>query len=308
MEGFIPGVRFCEVIDVTDYKDLDMVRARIHPEDDSKKDSELPYAFPLLPKQLHVKPKVGEGVLIMLAMTNDGESQRYYIGPVISQDNKLFEEKFDDARSFMKGATNSPGTAPSTNPDIVPILPKDNEVVVRGRKNADIRITDDDVKIEAGVKKVTESKPEEMKFNSQDPAYMKLKYHPGGLIKNGEYEGETQQCNSTATIIADKINLLGNNSPIFKPSNTCKDNENKEVGDLITDDELKRAIDEAEQLPYGKKLVELLNLFIDAFVNHTHPFMMKTQTIDGTPTKQLLEKKAQYLDNKEILSKNIRIN
>jgi len=102
--------------------------------------------------------------------------------------------------------------------------------------------------------------------------------------------------------------LLGNNSPIFKPSNTCKDNENKEVGDLITDDELKRAIEEAEQLPYGKKLVELLSLFIDAFVNHTHPFMMKTQTIEGTPTKQLLEKKAQYLDNKEILSKNIRIN
>lgn len=92
MEGKIPVVRYCKVISITDDTDADRIKVRLSPEDNSKSIDEIDYAFPLLPKAFHIKPKVGEGVLILLAITNDGNSQRYYIGPVISQDHRLFLE------------------------------------------------------------------------------------------------------------------------------------------------------------------------------------------------------------------------
>ena len=87
MEGKIQTVRFCKVISISDDTDADRIKVRLIPEDNSKSIDEIDYAFPLLPKMFHVKPKVGEAVLVLLAVTNDGNSQRYYIGPVVSQDH-----------------------------------------------------------------------------------------------------------------------------------------------------------------------------------------------------------------------------
>ena len=89
MEGKINTVRFCKVVSVEDDTDADRIKVRLSPEDNAKTIDEIDYAFPLLPKMFHVKPKIGEAVFLLLATTNDGESQRYYIGPVISQDHKL---------------------------------------------------------------------------------------------------------------------------------------------------------------------------------------------------------------------------
>ena len=94
MEGKIPVVRFCKVLSINDDTDADRIKVRLSPEDNSKTLEQIDYAFPLLPKMFHVKPKVGEAVLILLATTNDGNSQRYYIGPVISQDHKLFNDEY----------------------------------------------------------------------------------------------------------------------------------------------------------------------------------------------------------------------
>jgi hypothetical protein len=94
MEGKIKGVRICKVLEISDDTDADRVKVRLLPEDSNKTQAELDYAFPLLPKMFHVKPKVGEAVLILLSNTNDGNSQRYYIGPIISQDHRLFFDPF----------------------------------------------------------------------------------------------------------------------------------------------------------------------------------------------------------------------
>lgn len=333
MVGEIINVRYCEVLSVVDREDGDRIIVRLHPEDDGKPLNEIQYAFPLLPKMIHVKPKVGEGVLVLLSVTTNGDSQRYYIGPVISQDHKIYKDEFFmGGDTFMKGSVDKFDIAPSTKPEMIGTLPKDNDVVIRGRKNSDVQITDDDVRIKSGVKLANDRNKYDIKFNEHDPAYIKVKYHPGGLIKQSDidkkvsdklksnkgfiseqdyidavgeaYEengiNETKQCNSTVTLVADKINLLQNNSEEKRFTTTDKD-------ELITDDELQRALKEAYKLPYGEKLVEILSLMIDAFVKHTHPFsMLPPCAANNIP--ELIEKKATLLDGKQLLSDTVRIN
>lgn len=290
MEGKIQTVRFCKVISISDDTDADRIKVRLSPEDNSKSIDEIDYAFPILPKMFHVKPKVGEAVLVLLAVTNDGNSQRYYIGPVVSQDHRLnFDPYFQGADSFLRGAFKKFDVAPRMNPDHNGILPNDNDIVIRGRKNADIQITDDDVRIKAGVKVVDDANAYNMMFNIKNPSYAKFKYHNASLADGSR---------STATIVSDKIALLSNSSPNYFNTTDRKD--------LITDDELNRVIESAYKLPYGEKLVEFLKAFVDAFVKHTHPYPMMPPNPFYTST--ILEKKAQLLDKGEMLSDTVRIN
>ena len=290
MEGKINGVRFCKVISISDDTDADRIKVRLSPEDNNKSDAELDFAFPILPKMLHIKPKVGEAVLVLLATMNDGNSQRYYIGPVISQDHKLnFDPYFCGADSFLRGAYKKFDVAPRMNPDQQGILPKDDDIVIRGRKNADIQITDNDVIIKSGVKVVNESNNYEMSFNTKNPSYIKTRYHTEPLIDGSK---------STSTIVGDKIVLLSNTSPNY--FNLTDRN------DLITDKELNNVIDSAYKLPYGEKLVEFLKTFVKAFNNHTHNYPM----LPPNPfhLEELNVKSTEMLDNEKILSNTVRIN
>ena len=290
MRGKIQNVRFCKVVSVSDDTDADRIKVRLSPEDNSKDISEIDYAFPLLPKMLHIKPKVGEAVLIFLAVTNDGNSQRYYIGPVVSQDHRLnYDPYFQGADSFLRGAFKKFDVAPRMNPEQNGILPNDEDILIRGRKNTDIQLTEDDIRIKAGVKIVNENNRYDMAFNIKNPSYAKFKYHTHGL-KDGSM--------STATLVADKIALLSNTSP---NSYSLTDRE-----DLITDEELNKVIESAYKLPYGEKLVDFLKVFIDAFVKHTHPYPMLPP--NPSYTAQLLSQKAQLIDKEEMLSNTIRIN
>lgn len=309
--GAIKGVRYCQVVSVSDDTDSDMIKVKILPEDSAYGDdySQLPYAFPLLPKMVHVKPKVGEAVFVFLTEEDNSMSQRYYIGPVISQDHRIFKDNYLYATSFMRGTAFKPDIAPRTKREFNGILPNDDDIIIRGRKNADIQVTNDDVRIKSGVKVVNEDNEYAMHFNTQDPAYIKVKYHPNGLYKNENKRTNTpppleleqeEQVKSTVTLVADKINLIQNHSKEKEFTTT-------DTTDLITDDELKRALNEAYKLPYGEKLVEILSIFIDAFIKHTHPFsMLPPCNADGIP--DLKDKKTEYLDNGKMLSDAVRIN
>lgn len=290
MVGKIPVVRYCKVVSIEDSNDADRIKVRLIPEDNSKSIDEIDYAFPLLPKMLHIKPKVGEGVLIFLAVTNDGNSQRYYMGPVISQDHRIFNDPyFMGGDSFLRGAFKDFDVAPRMDPEQKGILPVDADVVIRGRKNADIQITDDDIRIKAGVKLVKEDEDYKMIFNEKNPAYAKFKYH----------NTPVNECGSTAAIVADKIMLLSHNSPEFDFELTNRE-------DLISDNSLREIIDEAYKLPYGQKLVKFLNVFVDAFIKHTHNFPMLPP--NPAHTAVLLSEKKEMLDKEKMLSDSIRIN
>lgn len=290
MDGKLLTVRFCKVISVDDDTDADRIKVRLIPEDNSKDISEIDYAFPLLPKMFHVKPKVGEAVFIFLAVSNNGNSQRYYIGPVISQDHRLhYDPYFQGADSFMRGAFKKFDVAPRMDPDQNGTLPNDDDIVIRGRRNADVQITGDDVRIKAGVKVVDENNKYKIAFNTRNPAYGKFKYH-NDTLKDGS--------RSTSTIVGDKIMLLSNTSPNYYELTDRKD--------LITDEELNKVIESAYKLPYGEKLVEFLQTFVNAFIKHTHDFPMLPP--NSFHTAALTEQKARLLDNKELLSDTVRMN
>ena len=54
-----------EVISINDNWDGERIKARIRPFDNHLKDEDLPFSYPFLPKMIHIKPKVGEAVLLI---------------------------------------------------------------------------------------------------------------------------------------------------------------------------------------------------------------------------------------------------
>lgn len=287
MSGVV--LKICQVMDVYDDADGERIKVHLTPEDDKVKDEKIPYAYPLLPKMLHIKPKVGELVLIILTETGNGFSNRYYIGPIVSQPQ--FMEKDDNvlrALSLYPNNKYKPDVAPSTNPDSHGALAKDEDIAIYGRKKSDIILTDDDLRIRCGSRIYDQKEPGGVLFNKSNPSYIHLKHTDN---ERGE-KGEEYQ--STATIVADKINLISHQSQTpFRVNNEEH---------LIADDEMQKIIDAAHQLPYGDILVQFLQLFVKAFLNHSHPYPGMSPCL----TDEYLE--VMRYDLNKILSESVRIN
>lgn len=282
-------IKICQVIDIYDDTDGERIKVRLTPEDDKRSNSEIPYAFPLLPKMLHIKPKVGEYVLIILTEVNNGFSNRYYIGPIISQPQYMYKDSsIVNALSLYPGALKQPDVAPSTNVDSHGALSNNEDIALYGRKKNDIILTDDDIRIRSGNRNIDTSVKGNIVFNRLDPAYIHLKHTDN---KRGK---ENDEYRSTATIVADKINLIGNQSKYPFKTNDKKD--------LITDNEMQKIIEQAHQLPYGDILVDFLKLFVKTFAEHVHPYpgLPPCATDDYVKTTTY--------DLAKILSDTVRIN
>ena len=298
MASDIQFIKVCEVLSIKDDAGMDRIKVRMVPEDNYRSNEEIigdenNYVFPAIPKLLFLKPKVGECVLVIVAIGNNGDTQRYYLGPVISQANQINFDPFKtDARVMFKGSITPPLAAPQMDSDSKGAFPENDDVYITGRRNADIQIKEDDIRLRCGVKRANWSKKNKFKFNTTDPAYILLKYYDMGLDNSGE---RNKKCNSTATIVADKINLIGTNS---------KDNyQVTDRKDLITDDEMKKIVETAHQLPFGDKLVEFLEIFRKAFLNHSHYHYLREPINDPEIIPQL-----QNYDLETMLSDTVRIN
>ena len=282
-------LKICQVIDVYDEADGERIKVRLSPEDDKLTDDKIQYAFPLLPKLLHIKPKMGEYVLVVLTEANNGYSNRYYIGPIISQPQYMQKDDLlINALSLYNGAYKEPDIAPSTNIDSHGAFGTDDDIAIYGRKKNDIILTEDDVRIRCGSRLQDASVKGNIVFNRSDPAYIHLKHTDNKRgDKNDEYR-------STATIVADKINLIGNQSK--EPFKT-NDREH-----MIDDGEMEKILKQAHQLPYGDVLVDFLRLFLRTFAEHTHPY----PGMAPCPTTEFVE--TVNYDLPKILSETVRIN
>lgn len=286
-EGKNVLIPICEVLSIDDEQGGGRIKVRLKPEDNHILNiDDLPYAFPLLPKMFYVKPKVGEAVFVFTA-EKDGNKQRFYIGPIISQLNHMSEEPFMlDAMTMFQGSYTSPQQNIDMNPESKGAFPEETDISVMGRNITDLQLTDDDVRLRAGVK-LTKSDSKDVVFNTKDPSYVKLKYHKD---KDTDVDGYK----STATVVADKINLIGNNS---KHSFNTTDRK-----ELITDEEIERFIEEAYSVPYGEILVKFLNLFRTAFLTHVHPY----PTMPPCSTEVVKEVSNTVLEN--MLSDSVKLN
>lgn len=294
VNGVITGVRYGWVVSNIDPAGAGRVAVRLAPDDNDKKNNEIEVsAFPLNPKMFYVRPKIGEGVFVLFANNNDGKSQRYYIGPIISQPHRMyFEPFFMGGDRYQKGAIDGFDVNPLLDDEAYGAYQGPDDVAIMGRKNCDILISNDDVRIRAGVKIVDDNDNYNVVFNEKDPAYIKLKYHNPPLVGDNH---------STATIVADKINLLSNKS-------TDPDIETTDRDDLITDEELNKVLQDAYSLPYGEKLVALLKKMINVFNSHTHDYICLPPDVAFIDEMNAL--KTQYLEGVKppLLSDTVRIN
>jgi hypothetical protein len=286
------GVRVGEVKSVRDDAGAGRVKVAIFPEDKGVPDEKLPFAFPVSPKHFYIRPKVGEAVLVVLSDLNNAASRRYYIGPVISQLNHLFSEQYElGSDKIFPTTPNTFGPAPSTNPELDGVFPDIEDVAVLGRKNCDIIIKDNDIRIRAGVKNVNNLEQTDISYNAASPAFIKLNYHINEPIKGNR---------SSVVVDADKIFLLSNSS------NGNANNIAADRKELVSKEKLEELLKEGYKLPYGEKLVEFLLKFVDVFSNHTHNFP------GLPPNKKFVEDinnaATDPLKNKRMLSDTVIIN
>ena len=284
------GIGFGVVKSTYDPANAGRIKVRLPGTDLKEEDKDLPWSFPLLPKMIHIRPKLGETVMIITRQFDNEHSARFYIGPVISQPQFMYEETNENsALRAISGTRLGPAVNPLQLAQTVGTLPEDGDVAFLGRKDADIILKDNDVRIRCGVKKTDDSDKTNFSFNSIHPAFIKLKHYEGDEVAKGGYE-------SAINIVADKINLIGSDS-----REKYKFNDTDE---LISEDEVARFVKEAHQLPFGDKLIEFLRIFITAFQSHTHPWVGAGMT----PCKDITYKALADYNLESILSTTIRIN
>ena len=284
-------IRFCEVLSVEDDTEGMRIKVKMPYEDEDITDiNDLPYVFPLLPKMLHITPKVGECVLIILQNQGEYKGNRFFIGPVISQPYYMNFDPYEfSSRSMFDGSKIiNPLPNPKRNPDNDGTLNDYDDISIIGRKNTDITLKDNEIRLRCGFKKNPEGKPiDTLYFNKNDMAYIQMKYNRMIDEKGKEY-------NSAINIVADKINLLSHDSNTFFNLNDKKD--------LISEEEMDKIMKNAHPIPYGDELINLLKELIRVFKNHTHPFAMDPPKLTQTDNESISK------DLNSILSKSIKIN
>ena len=290
-------IRFGRVTNIIDPHGGGRIQVRTPYDNKIENDENLPYYLPLLPKMLYITPKVGEGVLVLSMAPGDHEHCGFYIGPIISQEDKFFYEDSDASLRIMEQGYIGWGDNPRGVQDVLPTLfPALDDVAIEGRKDAGIQIKNEEVRIKAGVKLLNDNNP---KNNVTNPAFISLKYYP----KN-EYENEGFK--STATIVADKINLIGTKAGDAAteeiPVTQNKDVNAKEKDNLISDAAMMELINKAHRVPYGDTLIEFLDILRTALAKHVHPFPTMPPCED-----EIMKSVGDYtLDG--ILSDTVRIN
>lgn len=250
----------------------------------------VPWAFPLLPKQFQVVPKVGEGVFIFTEDDTRKDSNRYYVGPIISQPQ--YNDKCDfsygrgNALSCLQGRVIEPLPNIANDSRTNGSFPNIGDVSVVGRDSQDVIMkknkTDaDEIDIRCGIRKADTLQGQtndaiqtigKIIFNDVDPAYIQLKYKPnlGSAVEDYNAELGTRtttvsKTNSVINVVADKINLVGVSDDTINAGKTDNDT-------LIKDEDIDKLMSELHQLPKGDVLVKLLKLLRDALLTHTHNY------------------------------------
>lgn len=286
-------VAICKVLRVDDEMGGNRIKVRIDPYDaNCATDDDLPYCFPLMPKLIHVYPKVGECVLVIWQNPKEKTGQRTYIGPVIAQDYGLDYSPYTHmAKSLLDGRPLYPAMKnPRRNPENDGSLPDREDIAIRGRSNADIILKPNELRLRCGFLKNGGGGDEETKlnFNDKDLAYIQMRY--GKNFK----DSQNRDFASLVNIVADRINLLSHDS---RTSFRLGDRK-----DLVDDDTLKDVMKNAHPLPYGDDLVYWLRKLVEVFKSHTHPYVMLP------PAFNEADKEVLNTDLSDYLSEAVRIN
>lgn len=277
------------------------VRAKLE-QDDPEHTNDIPWAFPLLPKMIHVLPKKGEAVLVFVEeehghVKNSGI--RYFLGPIISQDQYRDYSPKEGATSLMMSHKLNPIQKITNYAITNGAFPKQEDVAVVGRGKEDIILKYNDKSSEVDIRAGIRGEPTNSDdpnffgniiFNGIDPAYIQLKF------KNGIATGQDHAANSVINMVANRINIMSNRDDAIS-------HDLRDQNTLIPEDKMDTIMDNLHQVPKGDELVELLELMKGAIMHHVHPWAGMEQCGDWAGFINELKK----FDIPSILSKYVRI-
>lgn len=243
----IKNVYWGEVVSIVDTTEGGIIKVRI-PELDTKTPNEnLPDCYPFIPKFIHLYPKVGEVVRIILEDFEYPQRSRFWVGTVISQLQKINYDGLYTALNTTNIGRGTPDKALSQYPKAKGVFPSQNEIALIGRDNTDVILRDKQVEIRAGKHEYDDV----FSLNKKNPASMSLTFEkPSGGT-------ETR---SLSLILADKIALISHDGiPKFKAAD-------------VDEDERNRIIENGHPMVRGDVLAEILEIFRKAIFEHIHPY------------------------------------
>lgn len=280
VENKIKNVYWGEVISIEDRTDGGRIKVRVDGIDDNLKNENLSDCYPLIPKFFHIYPQVGEVVRLILGDTRYPQRDRYWVGSVISQPQKIGYDNRFSALSTTNLRISAPVTAPTNIPDAAGIYPDIKDVAILGRKNTDITLRERDLELRAGQHKLDDN----LSLNKNNPASIRLTFD--------EVTGTTKapQTVSSNVIMADRIAIISHDGiPKFKFGR-------------LEDTDRDKIFAEAHPLGRGDTIVEALEILRQAILQHVHPY--SGLPVDKSGVVIDLEK----IDFTQILQKNIVIN
>lgn len=250
-------------------------------------DALLPFAVPLIPEFLHVRPLVGEMVIIFLENPNDLSSPRYWVGPLISNQLKLKYQSFQDANKIFDYTQFTRDPSLNNNLEVFNLIPQQGDIAIQGRQDADLILKPREVILSAGKFKINELSP-----NTESPCSIQLKQ-----ITLSGLTGANREISQT--------NIKSNNINIYSPFGKFRQGS---LGNTEINENLKDYGDLANQLHptvFGDELVILLDLIIKVLLTHIHT--PQTQLVP-IPESIELQKYTIQGNLQNILSNVVRIN
>ncbi len=269
------------------------IKVRLKGIDDKISDKDLVFCNPFLPKHLNIIPKRGEWVQILFWNTSNKQRNRTWVGPVISQPQKLKKDT-DSAFSTQQLSILSPETSKEVLADAKGIYPEKEDIAIQGRDNTNIIQREKEVVIRAGIHQIDDN----LKLNKQNPSFIHQKISDDGKISN-------------TNIVANKINFITHDgSPTFR--GMVKDKSSDDIIDLysgkISDKVQKQINENGHSIVYGDKLVEFIDLIKKFLVEFSLPYPGGSIN-ENSPGWDVLQDILKFdLNEGSFRSKNIKIN
>lgn len=250
------------VTDNNDPNDLGRIKVKI-----PTVDIEPQWAFPILPKYLHMIPQVDEAVLITIPNPDKPNIERYYYPSIISNLPKI---KKDD---WFKNIKNKQAfqIVPESNdtklsPETENLFPSKNDIGIIGRNNTDIILKDEQIIFRVG-KHLTDTV---LTPNNKNPASLSLNYN----LEKSYIINE-----------ADIVYLLSHEGA-------------NRVDKYYDKSNIESLYNKTKPTLYGDETYNLLVLIIDAVIEHEHPFAGIKPLSNGAIEKLKQFKKELILNQK----------
>jgi hypothetical protein len=229
-------------------------------------DDQLPLCIPMIPNHFHIVPLVDEMVYVILENPTDNSAPRYYIGSQINSQYKLRFQQYIEANRVFKKTSFNLNKSKSSNPEAATIFPKEGDIALQGRNDADVILKPREVflvagKFEKGTNSLNITSPGSFQLIQKENAQDEILELPGGISLTAEKPLIPRYS---------QTNLTSSNVNIYSHLGKFRESS---LADFEINEDLKSFGELADTLHpavFGDELIKLLDLIVRVMLNHIH--------------------------------------